>query len=168
MNSIDRISEFFRLVSTNSLELRRVKLVGGDQIIKTMEDFFSIQDVPKFYPIVKYLIFGRSYLQYMDNESFPLKHNEIARIKLLKKSFKIYKTSQDFYLESFNGVSIPNRIIDLVLIGNPSSVAEQYKKLMWKKKFLRRKLIKKLGEIRKYFERDPEKERYYGSHIVVN
>ena len=121
-----------------------------------MEDFFSIQDVPKFYPIVKYLIFGRSYLQYMDNESFPLKHNEIARIKLYKReTLKFTKTSQDFYLESFNGVSIPNRIIDLVIIGNAGSCSyEQYKKLMWKKKFLRRKLIKKLGEIRKYFERD--------------
>lgn len=153
-----RVESFFRLLSMHCLTIRRLKMIEVFPLTPQSSSRFmlinpaeKIEPIEKFRPIIKYLAFGRKYLEYMFTEPIPLRENEIFKIDLLKRRFKIYKTSEDFHVESLLKISVPNRIIDLLLLGTPHMVQKEYLCITQERKILRRKLVRRLLAIKQFF-----------------
>ena len=102
--------------------MRRLKLIDKS----TNSDYLNI-----FRPIARYLVFG-----HVLDDFNELSVDERRKIDLLAERVKIYKTTEDFHMESINKINIPNRIVDLVLIGPPDLVNKRKIRLSRRRKMV--------------------------------
>lgn len=114
--------------------------------LKLIDKITNLTFPNDFRPIARYLVFG----DLLDNFN-ELSEHERNKIDRLAKEIKIYKTVEDFHMESINKINIPNRIVDLVLIGPSNLVNERRIQLSRQRRILRKKLMYRLNRIKDYF-----------------
>jgi hypothetical protein len=139
----DRVADCFDSLSSGYVELRCIKLF--DKVVPPEDG--TLLGSPEFRPILKYLVFGKNAVAGWGEER-PLTEVEIARIDSRRTDLAMYRTAEDFHVESISGLNIPNRIIDVVLIGDPDAVAARRKALSCHRRRLRKRLMYRLQRIR--------------------
>lgn len=146
----NRIEEFYSMVCRSVFEARKLTLF---EPYPEASQFSRLDSA--YRPIVKYLAFGRRYLISSLPEAIPLNNREISDLDNWSSNIGVYKTREDFHVASVGKLHVPNRIVDVILIGNPSSVEQRRKVLARERASLRDRLLRRVRWLKCAFEANP-------------